>query len=124
MFKAAFALAGHEPSYSVEKLLFKVVRRNQPLLFHQRAQQASLLGSVPACDQMHGVQAWILLQGLEQRDQQLGIGVVLGGEAAGVLDLLGQMRVMEQRAQCAQVRWFDAPGGARGTWRRRTTRTA
>ena len=53
MFQAALALAGGQASYSVEKLLFKVIGIDQPFLFRQSPQQAALFGAVPTCDQLH-----------------------------------------------------------------------
>ena len=82
MFQALLALAGCQGSYSVEKLLFKVVGRNQPFLFRHGAQQATLLGAVPAGDQLQGGQARVLLQRFQQGDQELGVEVVFGGEMA------------------------------------------
>ncbi|MOA21958.1 hypothetical protein D3C78_1424820 [compost metagenome] len=69
--------------------------------------------AVPAGDQLQRVLLRLFLQRLEQRHQQLGVGVVFGGEVPGILDLLRQLRVMQQGAQGAQGGRFDAGPAAR-----------
>src|SRR3990167_3386223 len=67
---------------------------------------------MPSGVQTCALPIWVFLQGTEQGDQQLGIGVVFGGEVADIFDLLRQLRVVQKGAQSAQVWRFDADGGA------------
>ena len=72
-----------------------------------------MLGSVPARNQLQAAQLGVFLQGAEQRDQQLGVGVVFGSEVAGVLNFMRQCWVMQQCAQGGEGGRFDADRLAR-----------
>ena len=57
--------------------------------FAQGLQQAALGRAVPARDELHRALPRVLLQGFQQGHQQLGVGILLPGEGARIVDLQG-----------------------------------